>query len=118
MSGFFKFPEGNRNPVPPLRFGVPQVRGRSPQAAGSSPSMAGVPQIRGGSYMLGSARFATRAPWVGPPYTQVTPPPAFMFSRSAEKPGKRKAETDAGECMIFFVLIIYDIGCNSISQFG
>ncbi len=134
MSGIFKIPEGNRSPVPnasgvhqvhvgsphvrvgvpQARAGVPQVRAGVPQfragvpqvRAGvpSSPFRAGVPQIRGASHMLGSARFITRAPWIGPPYTQVTPPPAFMFSSSAEKPGKRKAETETGEFMMVLII--------------
>ena len=86
--------------VPKNRFVAPSVRAGSFQSIGPNIPRSGVPQVRGFS-QLGSARFVTCPPWVGPPYTQVNPPPAFMFTSSAEKSGKRKAENIAGEILLF-----------------
>jgi hypothetical protein len=128
MSGQIGFGDGKRNPeansngvggfdgghgggVPQLRAGVPKNRFGSPLVRDGSNQpfvghfnpRQGVPQTRGFS-QLGSARFVTRPPWIGPPYTQVNPPPAFMFRSSEEKSGKRKLEHSEGE-ILFLVHI-------------
>jgi hypothetical protein len=54
----------------------------------------------GGRFDLGSARFAARPPWIGPPYTQVAVP-AFKFSSSSDKSGKRKTQDYPGEYSVY-----------------
>ena len=86
--------------VPQVRPGNPQIGpGCSLLRVGGPKFKPGIPQIRDGRFDLGSARFAVRPPWIGPPYTQVAIP-AFKFLSSSEKSGKRKTQAYPGEYIV------------------
>jgi len=74
--------------------GVPQVRGKRT-----------VPQVRGGGQLLGSARFASRKAWIGPPYTQVSPP--LPHEIAASRSGTRKKESKTGKLLTLLLYFIF-----------
>ena len=89
----------------PLGHGVPQGRGvPQEQQRHGVPKVRGVPQVRGsGLNHLGSARFAARPAWVGPPYTQVTPPVISPFATYSLL--KRNSQ-NIGKCIL--IEYVYD----------